>query len=155
MMNFVCTYCIRTVTVVIGLFLVGCNESSGEITPLPPLLKKATAGSGWSSACPPKNEKERQMIESSGKLAVSPQVEQRLRDEFPSGSNDELLIAALLAQNFKLGKPCDTDPTIQRASFFQKGTGLLPYSTIATVYWKVDEQRRIVWTKGFVSYSGL
>lgn len=88
-------------------------------------------------------------------LAVSPEVDRRLRDEFPPGSNDDRLVAVLKAQGFKFVAACETDQTIRRASFFQKGTGLVPYDVDANVYWKIDGQRRIVWTKGFVAYSGL
>lgn len=95
------------------------------------------------------------MIEIMRQLAVSPEVEQRLRDQFPPGSDDQRLISSLTAQGFSLVKPCETDQTIQRASFFQKGTGILPYDIFASVYWKIDDQRHIIWTKGFVSYSGL
>jgi hypothetical protein len=139
---------------VAAIGLTGCIETEQQAVPLPPLLHKATAGGGWASACPPRSENERKMIETS-RLAVSPEVEQRLRDEFPPGSDEDRLIAVLTAQGFKLVAPCETDQTIQRAQFFRKGTGFLPYSTSATIYWKIDVQRRIVWTKGFVSYSGL
>lgn len=46
------------------------------------------------------------------------------------------------------------DPSIKVASFYAKGTGLLPYDTIAEAYWQTDGDR-ILWTKGFVRYSGL
>ncbi len=147
--------CIVFIVTVACLFLVGCNESDQQTTTLPPLLQKTKAGGGWDSACPPRNEKERKMIEMVGRLAVSPEVEQRLRDEFPPGSSDDRLVAVLTAQGFKLIEPCETDQTIQRASFFQKGTGIIPYDVNATVYWKIDNQRRVIWTKGFLSYSGL
>jgi hypothetical protein len=149
------TYLVTLFATAASLTLSGCLESSASTTPLPPLLQKATAGSGWSSACPSRNEKEQKMIETTGQFAVSPEVEQRLRDQFPPGSNESRLIAALTTQGFKQEAPCETDQTIQRASFFRKGTGILPYDIGATVYWKIDEQGRIVWTKGFVAYGGL
>jgi hypothetical protein len=134
--------------------VMGCTQTDETSLPLPPLLQNATVVGGWSSACPPRNDNERRMIETL-KLAVSPEVERRLQERFPPGSGDDRLIAELLKQGFVLDGPCETNHTINRAHFFQKGIGSLPYDTSATVYWKIDEQHHIVWTKGFLAHSGL
>ncbi len=137
------------------LAVTGCNESADQAVPLPPLLNKATAGSGWGSACPPGNETDRKKIEAAGKLAVSPEMEQRLKKEFPPGTHNDRLIAALTAQGFTIAAPCETDKTIQQASFFWTESGFHVANVFATVYWKLDERGRVVWTKGFIFYSGL
>jgi hypothetical protein len=85
----------------------------------------------------------------------SPELEQRLRDQFPPGSDDARLIAALTSRGFKMDAPCKNDSTVQRASFYQKRTGIITTYAGAVVYWKIDDQHRIVWTKGYVSYGGL
>jgi len=139
----------------LGLVMIVSEDSRSQARGLPPLLRNTTAGSGWGSACPPRTDQERQFIATAKKLAVSPELEQRLNDAFPPGSDDANLIAALKIQGFMIVIPCDTDPSIEQASFFQQGSGLLSYSTSATVFWKSDEKHHIVWTKGFVWHTGL
>ncbi|HTQ99022.1 MAG TPA: hypothetical protein VMH83_03490 [Candidatus Acidoferrum sp.] len=131
----------------------GCSSFKNP-QPLPPLLDKATAGSGYASACPARNETERKLMAQS-KLASSREVDMRLEREFPAGTDAALLSKYLAAQGFKPEAPCEGDASVQRASFFRKGVGFLPYDTSATVYWKVDAQQRIVWTKGFLFFIGL
>lgn len=134
--------------------LLGCAESQLPEMPLPALIQNAKAGGGWASACPPRNETERKMMDGL-RLAVSPDMERRLQAEFPPGSSEDNLIQSLVTQGFKLSAPCDTDLTIHTATFFRKGRGILTYDIASTVYWKTDSQNQIVWTKGFLSYSGL
>ena len=138
-----------------SVVLAGCTESLHKASTQPTLLKGVTAGSGWGTPCPPRNEQEQKIIEASGKLAISPELQQRLQSEFPPGTSEDRVIAALISQGFKLEPSCATDKTIQRASFFQAGTVILPTDIAADIYWKLDGQRRIVWTKGFVMFIGL
>ena len=146
---------ILALSMMIAFFLAGCTES---VQPLPPLLQNVSAGGGWGSACPPRDNKERKMMEGL-KLAVSPELEQRLLDGFPPGSSSDQLASTLTAQGFQLRSPCEADQTIQSASFFRETiTGFPGFlsrrnRTSATVYWKSDDKHRIVWTKGFVSYQ--
>jgi hypothetical protein len=88
-------------------------------------------------------------------LAISPEFNSRLEKSFPPGSAEQALIDSLEKQGFVLNGHCKSDPTINEASFHANGTGFLPYATIAAAYWQADAEGRIVWTKGFVRYSGL
>lgn len=121
---------------------------------LPMVLRDATAGSGWISACPPRNAQDKTMIEKLG-LGLSPELNKHLHDQFPPGSGASLLTVALTQQGFKPMNSCENEPTIHRATFFQKGQGLLPYDTHADVYWKENADSQIIWTKGFVHFVGL
>ena len=89
------------------------------------------------------------------KLAVSPELSDRLGRQFPPGSSASALKEELLTDGFEAPTMCEADPTIMRAAFFQKGSGLLPYDVNASVYWKADSDSKIVWTKGFIFYTGL
>jgi hypothetical protein len=88
-------------------------------------------------------------------LGLSPEFNQRLSETYPPGTDGAFLAAALTDQGFKMGLPCTADETIRRASFHQTPKGFLPYTITATAEWKVDTANIVVWTKGFVSYSGL
>jgi hypothetical protein len=125
-----------------GIVIAGC-VAPGK--PLPALLDGATAHGGWVSACPAQTEAERQIIVAAGGIAGSTELEQRLRNRFPGGSSNDDVVAALQAQGFQLDKPCASDETIQRASFEKKGVDVS-----ATIYWKLDEQSRMVWIKGII-----
>jgi len=89
------------------------------------------------------------------KLAVSPELSDRLGQQFPPGSPASGLEEELSADGFGPPTACAADPTIMSASFFQKGEGLPPYDVNAAVYWKADGGGKIVWTKGFIFYTGL
>jgi len=147
------TYRIRVLALFLA-FLGGCSPSADERQSLPSLLRGVSAGGGYFSACPPTNKTEAMMLETSN-IAISPELNKRLQEQFPPGSADSRLVETLKNQGFSLGEPCTADPTIQHASFFQKGSGFLPYDINADIYWKRDLDGRIVWTKGLVAYTGL
>jgi len=94
------------------------------------------------------------MLKGSG-IAISPELDARLKQQFPPGTSEQALVNALMSQGFKRVGSCHTDASIQQASFSKPGTGILPYDIGADVYWKHDDRGRIVWTKGLVQYSGL
>jgi len=127
---------------------------SASARDLPALLANATAGSGWNSACPGRNEHERAMI-SRSKLALSPDLSERLDRQFPIGSPESALKNELAADGFAAPESCEADPSIMRARFFQKGAGFLRYDVDASVYWKTDGNGKLVWTAGFIFYGGL
>ncbi len=159
----VINYCYRVVPAIkrrfilmlgaVVLFTVtGCSETSQPTRQLPKLLEKVSAG-GY-GACPPRNEAEKKIL-GIGLVEKPSEFDQRLMNEFPTGSNGYHLIKILVAQGFNLNGHCKTDPTIRKASFFQRGKGFLPYDISAWVYWKIDDQNRVLWVKGSVGYSGL
>ena len=123
--------------------------------PTPPILHKASAGGGWSSACPPENDTEARFRDKTGKLAISPEFDARLMRDFPAGTTEATLIEALTSQGFIVLGPCRSEPAIRMASFRQHGGGLYVYPMMATAYWKVDEVNVVEWTRGFVSFHGL
>lgn len=148
------------------IFLLGCALGGGIVlgaavvgwpgpTPrTPSLLENVSAGGGWWGACPSQNAEEASLRERSP-IATSPELNERLRRLFPSGTNEKVLIDALSSQGFSLLPPCAGDKSIRLAGFQQQGGGLLRYPVKAEVYWKVDESGVIVWTKGFVRYIGF
>ena len=89
------------------------------------------------------------------KLAVSPELSDRLGRQFPPGSRASALQEALSTDGFEAPMACEADPTIMTSAFFQKGSGWLPHDVNASVYWKVAGDGKIVWTKGFIFYQGL
>jgi hypothetical protein len=106
--------------------------------PLPRLLQNARQGGGWWGACPPRGTDGR-------KLALSPELNVRVAEQFPPGTWEETLVKFLSDQGFGKMEYCEGDTTIRFMSFATKNMG-------AWVFWKVDENR-ILWTKGFVSSS--
>jgi hypothetical protein len=131
--------------------LIGCSSNKAI---LPPILQGATAQGGWWGACPPSNLTEADSIKAMRQLALSPQFNDRLNSDFPPGSLEQTLVDSLRKQGFRDAGYCKSDQSIKLATFYAKGTGLLPYATVAEAYWQADGDR-IVWTKGFVRYSGL
>ena len=124
--------------------LAGCNKSS-----TPPLLRDATTGTtrGLDSVCP--EDVRAPMGVSNG----SPELNQRLRQQFPVGSAESKLVRALSDQGFHIGTyssapACPDDEAIQEAQY-HGSAGWTPVD--AQVFWKADKVGRILWTKGFVS----
>lgn len=151
--------CVAFVVVLVCL-AGGCSGSAHK--ELPRLLRNVAAAGGKWPSCPPEGstpEKSYAVIgafdvQKADGLAVSPQLTKRLLLEFPPGSSEEHLITVLTEQGFELAGPCQSDSSLRLATFFQEGEGFLPYATRAEVWWKVEDAR-IVWLKGFISYSGL
>lgn len=81
----------------------------------------------------------------------------RLSSAFPSGTQEDHLIAALGAMEFQILPPSDQEPSVRRARF-QQGWGAPDkgfYRMVAWVYWEVDASQQVVWTRGTVGYSPL
>ncbi|WP_143074706.1 hypothetical protein [Methylobacterium sp. ap11] len=116
----------------------------------PPILRGATAGSGWAGGgCP----RPASQTAAPGREALSPDLTARLSDTFPKGSDADAVRAALLAEGFRPTEPCRDDRRIERAGFEQRGGGVAaPYPVSAIVAWKRTETGRVEWVKGFVSY---
>lgn len=133
--------------VIAVLNILGWNGSHPR---LPPLLRKVTDGGGYSgplAACPYRPAGLENLP-----LALSPELTERLQQEFPAGSSGGHLGEVLSQMGFSLLPPCNDDPSIGRAEFKQSGG---PYPLSAWVFWKVDDHGTIVWTKGVVRYIGL
>ena len=128
----------------------GC--SSPPPAPLPDLLVDATGPYGWSSACPPADERERAARGTQG-LAVSPELDQRLATRFPPGTRESELTSTLLHDGFTMGGACASDASIRIANFWHTAD-FASIQTSAQVFWKVEGDGRIAWTKGFVRYTG-
>jgi hypothetical protein len=120
--------------------------------PLPSLLKGATAHGGYFGACPPANATE--AVAMHGDSAASPELTQRLAQEFPVGSSASRLSDALSEQGFRLSPSCPSDPSIHIARFDQTGGSMFAFPMIAVIFWKGDERDAIVWAKGFVAFTG-
>jgi hypothetical protein len=130
---------------------VGCQRSKPQ---LPPLLENVSANGGQWGACPSEAEGGARLPEARP-LALSPELNLRLAQVFPAGSSEKHLVETLKQQGFELLPPCSSDTYIHAAAFTQHGGGLLSNPLTASVFWKVDESGNVVWTKGFVRYTGL
>ena len=120
--------------------------------PLPPLLRHVSAAAGYVGGCPAGTPAEARRQHP---LALSPELNQRLIREFPHGSSGKRIEEVLTRQRFHMLPPCQNDRSIRAALFHQIGGGFFgPYPIRATVYWKVNRGNKIVWTKGFVEYTG-
>jgi hypothetical protein len=117
----------------------------------PPLLQHVTAGGGYFGACPPKNSEEAAQRAKSGE-ALS-ELNQRLAQQFPPGSPEQLLVRSLSEQGFTPLEPCENDATVRRAHFTGPVRGGI-FDVNAVVYWKTQNDT-LVWTKGFVSFNGF
>jgi hypothetical protein len=85
--------------------------------------------------------------------ALSPELNQRLAQQFPPGSSGPALFRFLMSQGFMQLEPCENDTTVHRAYYNGPISGVL-LNINAIVYWKT-EGNTLVWTKGFVDYDGL
>jgi hypothetical protein len=136
---------------VLAAMFGGC---AAPIPPLPPLLKDVTAGGGWWGACPAESAEEARSREGRP-MALSPELQERLAQAFPPGSEEVRLLGYLRQQGFDLLSPCNSDRSVRVAAFSQHGGGPLSYPLIANVYWKVDEKGKIAWTRGFIRFTAL
>lgn len=146
------------ITTPIALYpaVTGVLLLAGEVLtpPTPPLLKDASAEGGWWSGGCPAHPAE--AFTKDWHEARSSDVETRLARQFPPGTPEQVLIVALRRQGFELTAPCDNDPQIHHADFRQRGGSILgPFPVYANIAWKTDDLGHIVWTKAFISYTGL
>jgi hypothetical protein len=125
---------LATVATAVGLFLWWVEPPAP-----PPLLQRVSAAGGWWGACPPEVYEKR--------LALSPELNQRLAEQFPPGTTEEDLLRGLATQGFLGIEHCRGDDTI-RWTMFEN------HAMRAAVYWKAHEGK-IVWTKGFVFHIFL
>jgi hypothetical protein len=139
-------------TLMFGLTSSAYAQAQNE---LPALLQNVTARGGYWGECPPSDKTGQETLKTMGRLGTSPELDVRLNTEFPPGSDGQNIERTLAKQGFHIDGVCNTDGSIHIAGFFQKGVGILPYDVSAQVYWKVDHDGHVVWTKGFVMYIGL
>lgn len=125
------------------LLLSSCNYE------LPPLLKGASSAGGWEGGCPRPPEY------ADLPLALSPELNARLTNQFPKGSPETGLVAELRRNGFTMSAPCAEDSTIHKATFTepQHWYGVF-FPTSASVYWRIDPGKNLVWTMGFVDHTG-
>ena len=110
---------------------------------LPPLLSNVRAGGLWSGTCPPRSDE-----------PLSPELNERLRTQFPPGTPEERLVRTLAEQRFERPVSCSGEPSIRSSKFYQERTAIFAHVR-AEVFWRVDQANNLVWTKGFVFYVGL
>lgn len=133
----------------VAVLVLGVSACSSNV---PELLRGASAGGGYWGACPPPKEIG---ARTSLSLALSPEFNSRLAAEFPPGSAEKDLIATLRHQGFQPAGTCPTDARIKIWGFHAEGSGFSGPAITAQAYWQADSQDRVVWTKGFVAYTGL
>ncbi len=133
--------------------LTACRAHFPE---LPPLLRKLPAGGDSQGACPSANERVRQIEErgrANAQASVSQEFPRRLTEAFPPGSGEDRLVAELMTMGFQVLAPCQTDSSIRTAQFDEKPSGV-SFPLLAIVYWKVDDHKRVIWTRGSIFYTG-
>jgi hypothetical protein len=142
----------RTLLALAGacLALSACGESVSP--PLPPLLQDASAGGGSNFLCEPGSA-----LGSTPETAShSPQIVERLRRDFPPGTQAKKLRAVLVQQGFRLHIACSPDGSVSWAEFTQKGgDGITAMAASGMVYWKEDRSGRLVWATGNIGFRGL
>ncbi|MGB6536807.1 MAG: hypothetical protein WBF58_12690 [Xanthobacteraceae bacterium] len=117
---------------------------------LPPMLRGVTAG-GQGDPCHPNQFWENLPANSPSRPHGSPELNDRLSHEFPPGTPESKLVHALDRLGFEALPPCENNTSIHSAFFRRK----FPLEIWARVYWKVDVNDAIVWTRGDVAYTFL
>lgn len=130
--------------------LNGCGE---PLRPrLPPLLQGASTTGGSNFLC----EQGQGQGSTPETASHSPEIVQRLRQDFPQGTLAARLRAALSRQGFAIHDACSPDRSISWAEFRQRGgNGITRMAAFGTVYWKEDKAGRLVWTTGDIAFTGL
>ena len=118
---------------------------------VPPLLNGVKAAGGWLDACPPRSDQEK-WARGSMPLALSKELDANLLEQFPPGSPAITLQEALVSQKFTLDASCKADETIHKAHFGPNGND---WFASALIYWKVNDNGSIAWTKGLVFIRAL
>ncbi len=134
-----------TSVILLALLPAACGSDK-----IPEILRGVSAGGGYWGACPPP-----QWVPKNDRLAISPEFNDRLAARYPAGSPESRLIEDLTRQGFKDSGGCESAPSIRFLTFHAEGIGLVVSAITAQAYWQADPQSRIVWTKGFVAYTGL
>jgi hypothetical protein len=117
----------------------------------PPLLRFVDSQGGNTYLCPPSNESER--ILAKYPPALSRALTNRLINEFPAGTEEQVLLDELSREGFQLLPPCKSDSTIKSAHYNNEGDIFTIYGINGTVWWKVSLKGKIEWAKGVVSFS--
>jgi hypothetical protein len=128
--------------VVLGICGAAAHQVNGRwprSSALPPLLIGANAGFGRWNGCGGSGD------------GVSPELDKRIRDEFPPGSSEADLVATLKDQRFGPPTPCQGNTSVRHSHFVQPKDAPID----ANVYWRVDDANKIVWTHGFVFFVSL
>jgi hypothetical protein len=131
-----------------GILLLGLATACSS-SKIPEILRGVSAGGGYWGACP------RPDWASKSPLAISPEFNDRLATRFPPGSPESRLIEDLSREGFVMMGACESAPTIRIMTFKAEGIGLVVSEIGASAYWQADANGKIVWTKGFVAYTGL
>ena len=112
---------------------------------LPPLVEGATSQGGTNYDCRGGTDPRSQ-----SRLARSPEMVARLRNQFPTGSGSDKLRASLERQGFTLEGPCSLDRGVSWAQFRRNGN-----EAVANVYWRETPDGRLIWTFADVAYTFL
>jgi len=140
---------------VIAGFKVAAIITSVPEPPLPALLTGIGSSSGSTNGCSADIREQNDKLP----LAWSPELNRRLGQDFPPGTDVTIFERKLQQLGFKNLGACSNDPTIRSAFFRQHGgfalrPGGLPMG--ATIWWKLDPgEQRLVWARGMVAFDVL
>jgi hypothetical protein len=113
----------------------------------PPSLIAGLTDDGLRGApCPARTLLEQDARKKQGVRPPS-QLGERLRRQFPLGSDAALLAAELAQENFTLFTPCPNDPGVLGARWLSRDWS----HPDALVYWRVDDLGRLTFVDGHVS----
>lgn len=112
----------------------------------PALLKGVAAGGGFAFLCSESDV--------NSKPDESSELTQRLRTQFPPGTQESRLTSELTKEGFvfhvRESPFCPENPAVREAHFSANG---FPASTEASIRWKANAAHRLVWTDGVVEYD--
>lgn len=133
--------------------LAACEDFS---PPTPPLLIGVSARGGWWEGGCPALSGDEVGLRDPALEALSPELTERLRSQFPVGSDARRLERSLRDQGFGAVVPCANAPAVRKMEFRQSVDGFFgPRPGIyASVAWE-ERRGRIMWTKGHVAFSDL
>ena len=123
--------------------LLGCVGGCGD--KLPALVQGAKSAGGVGYDC-----RKAEDPATLSHLAKSPELSQRLQEQFPTGSPTDRLEEALVQQGFILHGPCSPDRTMRWAQFRRNKN-----EVVANVFWRGGDNDELIWTFGDVAYTFL
>jgi hypothetical protein len=144
----------RALAVTMGVPLLLALSSCGPQDTLPPLLRNLEARGVYANACPVPPDLKAAVARLG--LADSPELDRRLNVEFPTGTPESKLVLKLHNIGFRTLGHCKGDQTISIVRYDQAAQPnvFLFFPMTATIFWKVDKNGNIIWSKGFVFYTG-
>jgi hypothetical protein len=135
------------VIIPVALFILGALWLSWPSTNTAPPLLDGLSDDGLQGApCPARDLYEQKARTNQGARAPA-HLGERLRQEFPLGSDAAPLVNLLTKENFTPFAPCPNDESVEGARWLSRSWSLPD----AFIYWRVDDRNRLTFLDGHVS----